>query len=182
MCRPGFVTNRPIDSDKVLFGAARGIPFPGDEFRAGGVPRAYHHAETLFVSVDFLWAGVCLALTSRGPSPPVGWNENRCGRYFWVAWRHFVPNTAHVRRPPRRPTKRSIKLGELKSSATLEGPFWKAPREIAIERGASVPKLVAFNKSRSPPIPISHPQFAFSCFSITSINSRRDLPSSSHSY
>jgi predicted DNA-binding ribbon-helix-helix protein len=58
-----------------------------------------------------------------------------------------VPNSIHVRRLPRRPTKRSIKLGQLQTSATLEDAFWDGLREIAIEHGISVPNLVASIKA-----------------------------------
>jgi predicted DNA-binding ribbon-helix-helix protein len=43
---------------------------------------------------------------------------------------------------PRRPTKHSVKVGDLKTSVTIEDAFWRALREIAIERCMSMPNLV----------------------------------------
>ena len=54
-----------------------------------------------------------------------------------------MPNYTKVKRAPPRPTKRSIQLGELKTSIALEDAFWDALREIAIERELSVRSLVA---------------------------------------
>ena len=43
----------------------------------------------------------------------------------------------------KRPTKRSIRIADHKTSVSLENEFWDSLREIAVERGISLEALVA---------------------------------------
>jgi predicted DNA-binding ribbon-helix-helix protein len=58
-----------------------------------------------------------------------------------------VPQYSNVKRAPPGPTKRSIKLGELRTSVAIEDAFWDALREIARDREVSVPNLIASIKN-----------------------------------